>query len=133
MKRDELFSLAKAGGKGLSRFEQDKPALAHGKAAEALLMTRYGVTNGEILEAVRLHTIGSPHMGPLAKVVYIADKIEVSREGVEPGIRDLIPGAGLDELLAAVLENTTEYLRSRQMEISPATLRLLSAVRKKKL
>jgi nicotinate-nucleotide adenylyltransferase len=71
-------------------------------------------------------------MGPLAKVVYVADKLEVSRTDVDPRLRELLPGAGLDELFAAVLEDNMAYLRSRQMTISPATFRLLSALKKKK-
>jgi hypothetical protein len=52
---------------------------------------------------------------------------------VDSRLREALPGAGLDELFRAVLENTAAYLRSRQMDISPATLRLLSAARKKKI
>jgi nicotinate-nucleotide adenylyltransferase len=133
MDTEELIRLAGSDGGEISDLEAGKPELLHGRAAAVLLRTRYGITNEEILEAVRLHTMGAPGMGVLSQVLYISDKIEVSRDNVDPRLREMLPRAGLDELFTAVLENTTAYLRSRQKDISPATLRLLSAARKKKV
>jgi nicotinate-nucleotide adenylyltransferase len=76
-------------------------------------------------------------MGPLAKVVYIADKIEVSREQVSPELRDMGMRAmgsdiSLDALFAAVLDETVAYLRSRELDLSEGTLRLLEAIHKRR-
>ena len=37
-------------------------------------------TQEEVLEAIRAHTTGRPGMGPLALVLYVADKIEPARD-----------------------------------------------------
>jgi nicotinate-nucleotide adenylyltransferase len=71
-------------------------------------------------------------MGPLARVIYIADKIEVSREGVDPALRELGRTAGLDTLFRAVLDQAVAWLRSRKLDISWGTRRLLSAMEKRK-
>jgi nicotinate-nucleotide adenylyltransferase len=72
-------------------------------------------------------------MGSLAKVVYIADKIEVSREDADPELREYCFRADLDELFALVLDKTVAYLRSHEEDISYGTRRLLAAMHKEKL
>ena len=52
----------------------------HGPVAAELARRELGVEDGEVLEAVRAHTTGKPGMGPLALVLYVADKIEPARE-----------------------------------------------------
>jgi nicotinate-nucleotide adenylyltransferase len=128
----ELFALVRSDGEQISPLERKKPSLLHARAAAVLLQEHFGIHNRDILDAVRLHTTAGAEMGPLAKVVYIADKIEISREHVNPVLRDLSRTAGLDALFEAVLDDTVAYLRSRKLDISEGTLRLFEAVHKKK-
>jgi nicotinate-nucleotide adenylyltransferase len=129
---EELRRLALGDGGGISKLERKKPSLLHGRAAAVLLRERFGIHNEEVLEAVRVHTTGSTGMGPLARVVYIADKIEISREGIDPALRELGRAADLDTLFRAVLDQTVAWLRSRQMDISWGTRRLLAAMQERK-
>jgi nicotinate-nucleotide adenylyltransferase len=128
---DELRRLVQADGESVSRLEKKKPSLLHGRAAAVLLRERFGVHNEDVLEAVRFHTMGSMDMGPLARVIYIADKIEISRDGIDPALRELSRTAGLDTLFQAVLGETVAWLRSRQMDISWGTRRLMAAMQRK--
>jgi nicotinate-nucleotide adenylyltransferase len=69
-------------------------------------------------------------MGPLAKVVYIADKIESSREGVEPGLRDFsgyrgTGEPGLDRLFGKILGETVAWLRRKGIDPAEEALALL--------
>ncbi|MDR2618860.1 MAG: nicotinate (nicotinamide) nucleotide adenylyltransferase [Treponema sp.] len=128
MDNGELLRLARKDGGTITRLEQEKPALLHGRAAAVLLEKKYGITNSEILEAVRYHVAASRDMGALAKVVYIADKIEVSRDWVNPALRDLSGTADLDRLFETVLEHTVACLRDQRKEVSRETLRLLAAL-----
>jgi nicotinate-nucleotide adenylyltransferase len=123
----ELRKLAQRDG---GKPEKGKPGLLHGQAAAVFLRERYGIADGEVLEAVRFHTTGSGSMGDLARVVYIADKIEVSREGVNPELRELGCRGDLDSLFAGVFEDTLSWLKSRQMDISVNTLQLLETMQK---
>ncbi|MDR2102268.1 MAG: nicotinate (nicotinamide) nucleotide adenylyltransferase [Treponema sp.] len=129
---EELFRLVSSDGGPVSSLERKKPSLLHARAAAVLLQERFGIHNKDILDAVRQHTVADVDMGPLAKVVYIADKIEISREYVEPSLRDLSRTAGLDQLFEAVLDDTVAYLRSRKLDLSEGTLRLFEVIHKKK-
>jgi nicotinate-nucleotide adenylyltransferase len=132
MTEAELFAQVHSDGRQISALERKKPFLLHARAAAVLLQERFGIRNKDILDAVRLHTIADVEMGPLAKVVYIADKIELSREHVNPALRDLSGTAGLDLLFEAVLDDTVAYLRSRKLDLSEGTLRLFEVIHKKK-
>ncbi|MDR3114351.1 MAG: nicotinate (nicotinamide) nucleotide adenylyltransferase [Treponema sp.] len=128
---EELFFWARMDGKEIDAIERKKPSLLHGRAAAVVLKNRFKLHDEAILEAVRLHTTGGMGMGALAKVVYIADKLENSREDLDPAIRELRETAELDQLFGAVLVETVGYLRSRSLDISEGTLRLFETVRKR--
>ncbi|MDR3174818.1 MAG: nicotinate (nicotinamide) nucleotide adenylyltransferase [Treponema sp.] len=128
---EELFKLAKTDKRVISALEKRKPSLLHGRAGAALLKKDYGIRDQEILDAVAFHTTGSPGMGSLAKAVYIADKVEPSREGVEPRLRDFSGYAGtgergLDRLFGKILRETIAWLRVKDIEPSGDALRLLA-------
>jgi nicotinate-nucleotide adenylyltransferase len=129
----ELIDMAERDGGGINKLEQKKPALLHGRAAAMLLAERFSVSQADVLEAVRLHTGGGMGMGSLAKILFIADRIEVTREGIDPVLRDLSEIGSLDQLFTMVLDRNVAYLRSRQVDISEGTLRLLDAMHKKDL
>ena len=127
----ELIRLAHADGGNFSKLEMKKPSLLHGRAAAVLLHRRYGINDKDILEAIKYHTTGIRDMNPIAKVVYIADKIEITRNGVDPAFRKISENCDLDVMFAAVVSNTVSYLKSRQLDISYGTRRLLSAMNKR--
>jgi nicotinate-nucleotide adenylyltransferase len=102
-----------------------------------LLRNSFGITDGEVLAAVRNHTQGREGMGPLEKIVYIADKIEPTRKNAparkgasayESPEEIIRKGGSLDSLFYAVLKDTAAYLRSRRIDISGDTKKLLAAM-----
>ncbi|MDR1216341.1 MAG: nicotinate (nicotinamide) nucleotide adenylyltransferase [Treponema sp.] len=113
----ELINIVKRNGGKISEWEKKKPALLHAPAGAFFLKERFGIQEEDILEAVRVHTVGAKHMGQLAKIVFIADKIEVTRPSVRPNIRELCqhvpPTMSLDELFSLILNETVDFLRSR--------------------
>jgi nicotinate-nucleotide adenylyltransferase len=126
----ELFQFTKNDGRGISRLEKEKPSMLHGRAAAVLLKERFNVNNEDVLEAVALHTAGGKNMGPLAKIVYIADKMEVSREKGDAALRKLVyTGDNLDLMFYMVLNQTVSWLRSRKLILSEDTLKLLEKTR----
>ena len=56
------------------------PIFLHGPVATALARERYGIEDPEILEAVRVHTTGSAGMGPVARIVFLADKLDPTKD-----------------------------------------------------
>ncbi|MFW6229972.1 MAG: bis(5'-nucleosyl)-tetraphosphatase (symmetrical) YqeK, partial [Halanaerobium sp.] len=67
-----------------SRWEPDQlemeivPVL-HAPAGAVMAEEIFGVSDLEILEAIRFHTLGHPQMGKIAQVIYAADFISEDR------------------------------------------------------
>jgi nicotinate-nucleotide adenylyltransferase len=128
----ELMHIVKHDGLGLSKLEKNKPSLLHGRAAAVLMKEHFGIHNKDVLEAVACHTSGRVNMGPLAKIVYIADKIEVSRQRADPGLRKMChEEKDLEDIFSAVLNENVSWLRSKKADLSEETFRLLEKMKGK--
>jgi predicted HD superfamily hydrolase involved in NAD metabolism len=95
----------------VSDAEALQPALLHGPVGAEILRREYGVRDDELLDAVRTHVVGSPVMGPLAKILYLADKLESGRdrlthalEAVRDEARQDLDGALLDLYTAQIVD-----------------------------
>lgn len=83
----------------------------------------FGVTNQDVLNAIRYHTSGRQNMSTLEKLVFLADMLEEERryEGVDE-LRALFwKGDGLDECLAEALYQTLRFLEDKGSEVYPLT------------
>ncbi|MFY0546252.1 bis(5'-nucleosyl)-tetraphosphatase (symmetrical) YqeK [Brevibacillus sp. H7] len=96
--------------------------LWHAFAGAIVIQTELGVTDPEILQAVRYHTTGRAGMSLLEKVVCVADYIEPNRNfpGVEQ-IRSLAQ-QDLNAALAEALGGTIRFLIEQRKTVYPLTL-----------
>jgi len=76
----EFLRLAEEWNLPVGEPERQSPKLLHGPVAAELARRELGVRDEEVLEAVRAHTTAKPGMEPLALTLYVADKIEPSRD-----------------------------------------------------
>ena len=103
---EELISLAEGFGIEIGPMESRMPIFLHGPVAAAMARKRYGIDDVEILEAVRVHTTGSAGMGPVARAVFLADKLDPTKDRRYPfnaRVRELA-GQDLDSALLAFLD-----------------------------
>jgi len=127
----KMLKIVKSAHMYISPLEKEKPNLLHGKAAAVLLRKCFSIHNKDVLEAVANHTSGSENMCPLAKVIYIADKTEASRN-IDPALRKMCREETLDNILLAVIEKVIVKLKAKGMELSKDTLMLLKKIKEKK-
>ncbi|WP_135546542.1 bis(5'-nucleosyl)-tetraphosphatase (symmetrical) YqeK [Paenibacillus cymbidii] len=101
--------------------EYDK-ALLHAPAAAWIAREHYGITDEEVLDAIRYHTSGRAGMTKLDKIVCLADYIEPGRDfpGVHT-IRELADNS-LEKALIAGFDSTLTYLIAKQQIIYPLTV-----------
>jgi predicted HD superfamily hydrolase involved in NAD metabolism len=105
--------------------ERQSPKLLHGPVAAELAKRELGVDDEEVLEAVRTHTTGRARMGPLALVLYVADKIEPARDYPSVGrlrtlAREDLRWAAEESLRRAIAHN-----EERRKTTHPASLEML--------
>jgi len=92
MPTHELLARAERYGIPVSLTEARVPRLLHAPVGAELLREEWGFADEEILDAVRYHVTGASIMSPLVKLIFVADKIEPTRDrhyhGLD-GIREL--------------------------------------------
>ena len=120
-----IMALVKKDGLPLDDVEKAHNNTLHGRAAAVLLETKYFIDDEEILEAIRYHTFGHEGMGDLAKVLYIADKIEPGRTHIPAGYMEMHEDDTLDEFIISVLQEGMTYLQNQGYNISSQTERFL--------
>lgn len=106
----------------LSPVEKRSPKLLHAISGMAAVRNRFGVTDDEILGAIRYHTTARAGMTLLEKVVCLADYISADRD--YDGVEKLREGAyrDMDGTLVECLAFTICELSQKQNLIHPDTV-----------
>jgi len=102
--------------------------IIHGPAASVYIFETYGVTSPRILEAVACHASAAETMSRLARIIYIADKLEPGRAHVSETLRSKMDSLTLDELFFLSLESVVSWLSSQNAAIAQTTLDLYNSL-----
>jgi predicted HD superfamily hydrolase involved in NAD metabolism len=120
--RLEMKKWIQKAGFHLDALEKKMPGLWHPHAGAAIALEKWGIKDKSVLEAIRCHTLGSPKMGPLAQLVFVADFIEPSRDFI--GVHKVRATArrNLKEAVLAKASMTIRFLLEKRMKIHPRLL-----------
>lgn len=96
--------------------------IMHGPVGAVVAREEFGVTDEDILNAIRHHTTGRAGMTKLEKIVYVADMIEPNRkfDGVER-LRE-VANENLDEAMRACVCHTLSFLIATRQAIYPLSI-----------
>ena len=86
--------------------------LCHGPLGAEVARREYGVTDEEVLNAIRYHTTGRPEMTKLEQIIFIADYIEPNRNpfvGLEEG--RVLAYEDLNLAMERILKDTIAYVK----------------------
>jgi len=110
---------------------KDAGNLEHGYVAADEIQKRFGISDPDILNALRYHTTGRPNMSLLEKVIKLADQLEPSR--IFPGAEELRAGVSddIDETLLTLLERTKEYVLAKGQPYDELSQQAIDHYRKK--
>lgn len=107
--------------------ELSYPKVIHALTGALIAKYEFGISDTDILNAIRYHTLGSVKMSTLDKIVYIADLISEDRiyKGVEI-LKDMAYN-NIDKAILMSIENTLNYLDDKR--IQPDVLKLKEMLR----
>lgn len=113
----------------ISQEERENPYLIHSRLGAVLAMEEYGVDDPEILAAIRNHTIGRVGMSLLEKIIYVADKLEPSREfrGVEAMRRAAYED--INKAMLMVMRHSADYTAASGRSVNPSTEAVMEYLR----
>ncbi|MBM7701451.1 bis(5'-nucleosyl)-tetraphosphatase (symmetrical) YqeK [Metabacillus iocasae] len=96
--------------------------LWHAPVGTYLVREEVGITDEEVLNAIKYHTSGRPNMTLLEKIIYVADYIEPGRHF--PGVEDVreLAKNDLDSALIQSLKNTIVFLLKKNQAVYPDTM-----------
>ena len=88
-----------------------------------LAETAFGITDTDIVNAVRYHTSGRENMSELEKLIFLADMLEDGRifEGVEELRARFYAETDMDDVLKACLKRSLEFVKSKGESVYPLT------------
>ena len=126
VKGEVLLEEAKRYGIRVHPVERHSPILLHGRIAALWLEREDGVTDTEVLQAVRWHTTGRKDMGQVAKVVFLADKLDPHKVERYAHLAEVeaLAHKSLDRAILEYVNSEMDYLLRRGYPIHPATLGL---------
>ena len=105
----------------------ESKALLHALAGCCVAQSVYGVTDEDILRAIRWHTTGHAGMTRLEKIVYLADMIEPGRRSY-PGLEALrvLCRQDLDLAMHQALRMSRDHVQEQGKPLHPDTLAALT-------
>lgn len=118
----ESVEKARALGLPVDFIEAGQPVLLHAKIGACLATQKYGVTDPEVLEAIRCHTTGAETLSLTARIVFLADMLEPGRKF--PGVEELrrLAREDLEQAMFTAYRHTICYLLEAGALIHPAAI-----------
>lgn len=110
MSHNELRNIINENSIVLTLEEEETPELWHGIVAPIMASEKLGITDKEILSAIRWHTTGKKNMSTIDKIIYIADMIEPSRNYQSADYIREETYKNLDKGLLEGINHTIKYL-----------------------
>ncbi|MBO5277064.1 MAG: nicotinate (nicotinamide) nucleotide adenylyltransferase [Clostridia bacterium] len=95
--------------------------VVHQFAGAYVCENSFGITDEEVLNAIRYHTSGRPNMGQLEKLVFLADMLEEERDYDCVEMLRALFWKDIDECLKTALFETLRFLEKKGGGVYPLT------------
>ena len=112
----------------------EQPALTHSFLGAKMAERDFGITDDDILNAIKYHTTGRAGMSLLEKIVYIADCIEPNREYYS-GLKEIreLAYVDIDKAMKFALKNTWNIIQPKVELYILLVMRLCMTKRRNKM
>lgn len=103
--------------------EKNNPKIQHAPIGAAVCKNLYGISDNEIISAVRYHTTARENMSLIEKILFISDKIEPNREYDTVEELRKIADYDIDKAIIKFLNDSFEYLRKKSQKVHPLSVK----------
>ena len=103
--------------------EKNNPKIQHAPIGAAVCKNLYGISDNEIISAVRYHTTARENMSLIEKILFISDKIEPNREYDTVEELRKIADYDIDKSIIKFLNDSFEYLEKNSQKIHPLSVK----------
>ena len=114
----------------LTADELETPKIYHQISGAHFARKRFGIEDGDILNAVRYHTTGREGMSRLEKLICLADSIEPGRDYPGADMMRQTARTSLDRALLMSFDRLIEFIKQRGLNMNEKTLKARDYLRK---
>lgn len=124
LSKEQQIAVAREMGMPDAEISSYPLAVLHGALAALIAQKELGIEDAEVLQAILAHSTGCAGMSEIAKVVFIADYIEITRRF--PGAAELRSHGNitLNELATAIVRRKLNHLIDENREVDPRAIDL---------
>ncbi len=115
--KDKMLKMVQKEGYQVGEHELKYPSLLHGKAGAVFLQKKFKITDPDVINAISVHVSGSLFYGPLAEILFIADKNERGRPHITEDVIQEMLSKDLREMLKFAVKSTYDHLVSKGYDI----------------
>lgn len=127
----KMLKLAQKDDLPISKSEEAKISLLHGRAAAILLKEKFKIDDEDIINAVRYHVSGNIKMNEFAMCLYIADKSEPTRPHITKEYLDNLFSMPIIKMMDFVLTENIEHLKKKNYTIYEQTFLLQNEIKER--
>jgi predicted HD superfamily hydrolase involved in NAD metabolism len=122
-KPTQLLQIAAENGIEIDSVCGVNPHLLHADVSAIVAKNQFGVTDEDILDAIRNHTLGRPQMNDLSCIVFVADTLEPGR-GDTPELEIMRQNSqeNLHQSVQQTCDYSVKYLLDTRRTIHPRTI-----------
>jgi predicted HD superfamily hydrolase involved in NAD metabolism len=122
LKNEDTYEINKKFDIETDEITKRQPELLHGHVGAYIAKICYGITDKEILNAIKFHTTGKENMNMLEKIIFISDYIEPRRNF--PGVYDIREWVtkDIDRAIVLALDSTIKRVLGKGALLHPATV-----------
>jgi len=128
---DKLLSIIEKEKLNVTDDEKMNYKTLHAPVSSYIAQSDFGVTDNEILSAIRYHTIGKLDMTDFEKIIFLADKIESRTREPEHSkpIIDCLKNDGINCAMLQCYKQTIKSLVDRDLKICPLTIDIYNCLK----
>lgn len=119
----ENFEYIKQNKIRIDKVERKNVKLLHGKIGADIVKKKYGFSE-DMQKAIKYHTTTHPKMDMLAKIIYIADKVEMGRDSRKHNIEEAraLAKKDLDEAMLYIIDESIKSMIGKDKLIHPKSI-----------
>ncbi|MBR4720860.1 MAG: nicotinate-nucleotide adenylyltransferase [Clostridia bacterium] len=114
----------------LDEFEKENPKLVHAPLGAETAKCIFGITDADIINAIRWHTVGRPDMSLLEKIVFVADLTEKGRKFPDAEEIRKIAKKDIDRAVYECVKATVSVNKGRGIAIHPNATKIITKFEK---
>jgi predicted HD superfamily hydrolase involved in NAD metabolism len=119
LSKEEQRLYIEKNGISLDEIELQEANLWHAPVGEVMAREEFGVTDPEILRAIRIHSTAAPNMSSIDKILYVADYIESYRRFKGKAYLVRLAQRDLDLTTYHILNHKLAYILHKKVMIHP--------------